>query len=167
MRSPADLLSRDLGPAMLRKTLGHFPSGVVGVCALEDGRPVGMAASSFCSASLDPPLVLFCAANTSLTWPRLRRAPRLGISVLAVSQGELARQLAGPPENRFEEVPWTASEDGAVLLEGAAAWLNCHVDKEVPAGDHSVVLLHVNAAMASPGTEPLIYHQSRFRLLGD
>jgi flavin reductase (DIM6/NTAB) family NADH-FMN oxidoreductase RutF len=157
----------DIGRDVMRKTLAHFPSGVTGVCALEGGRPFGMAASSFCSVSLHPPMVLFCAANSSLTWPRLRRARAIGISVLSASQGELCRQLAGPPERRFQDVGWTATEDGAVMLEGAAAWLECHLENEVPAGDHVVVLLHVDAVMTSPGTEPLVFHQSRFRALGD
>ena len=43
--------------ATLRTAYGTFPSGVIAVCALEDNLPVGIAASSFVSVSLDPPLV--------------------------------------------------------------------------------------------------------------
>lgn len=127
--------------------------------------PVGMAASSFAPVSLSPPLVLFCAANQSLTWPRLRTADRLGLSVLSEHQAALCRQLAGPLESRFEGVSWRTGDGAAVLLDGAAAWLECSLFEEMPAGDHVIVVLQVLAVTPSAGTEPLVFHQSRFRSL--
>jgi len=73
---------------------------VVAVAALIDGSPVGLAASSFTSVSLDPPLVSISIANTSKTWPPLRCAARLGVTVLAAHRAELAHRLAGPPDAR-------------------------------------------------------------------
>ena len=60
----------------LREAFGVFPSGVVAVAAEVDGQLVGLAASSFTSVSLEPPLVSFSVANTSKTWPTLRRRRR-------------------------------------------------------------------------------------------
>ncbi|MDW3458670.1 flavin reductase, partial [Escherichia coli] len=47
---------------MLRDAFGAFPTGVVAVAAQVDGRLVGLAASSFTSVSLEPPLVSFAVA---------------------------------------------------------------------------------------------------------
>ena len=58
-----------------RDVLGHFATGVTIITAIDDGEPVGLAANSFTSLSLDPPLVLFCVANSSSTWPRTGRRP--------------------------------------------------------------------------------------------
>lgn len=44
----------------LRRVFGCFPCGVIAVCAMVDDQPVGMAASSFTSVSVDPPLVSIC-----------------------------------------------------------------------------------------------------------
>ena len=60
--------------ATFRETLGHFVTGVTIITALDGDEPVGMAANSFTSVSLDPPLILFCAAHNSTTWPRIRSA---------------------------------------------------------------------------------------------
>jgi flavin reductase (DIM6/NTAB) family NADH-FMN oxidoreductase RutF len=166
VNEPARPLSPELSPAALRRAFGCFPTGVTAVCALVSGGPVGMAASSFAAVSLQPPMVLFCAARSSRTWPRLRTAARLGLSVLSGSQGELGRQLAGPERHRFKGTPWTATKDGAVLLDGAVAWLDCRGTQEVEAGDHWVVLLEVMAVMCVPEAQPLIFHQSRFTGLG-
>ena len=62
----------------LRRVFGCFPSGVIAVCAIVDGEPVGMAASSFTSVSVAPALVSICVQNTSTTWPRLRSAAEAG-----------------------------------------------------------------------------------------
>src|SRR3982751_2763849 len=87
--------NQDLDPLLLRKAFGIFPSGVVAVAAQVDGVLVGLAASSFTSVSLDPPLVSFSIANTSKTWPDLRRAKHLGVTILADRHATVARQLAG------------------------------------------------------------------------
>ena len=41
--------------AKFRQVLGHFPTGVTVITAINDGVPVGMAIGSFASLSLDPP----------------------------------------------------------------------------------------------------------------
>ena len=80
----------------LRDAFGAFPSGVVAVAASVKGQLTGIAASSFTSVSIDPPLVSFSISTTSSTWPLLREAGRLGISVLADHHDAVCRQLAGP-----------------------------------------------------------------------
>jgi len=149
----------------LRAVYGAFPTGVTAVAALVDGRPVGMAASSFTSVSLEPPLVSVCMAHTSRTWSVLRRAERLGISVLGAQHAALCRRLAGPAAGRFADAAWRAAPDGAVLLDGASAWFACAVEQEVRAGDHDVVVLRVHDLHLDPAIDPLVFHASTFRSL--
>jgi len=167
---------RTLDRAELRRVFGAFPTGVTAVAALAVAgpaaagdatarTPLGMAASSFTSVSLDPPIVSVCVAHSSTTWPRLRRAPRLGISVLAAHQEEACRQLASPGRDRFGALPWRASEAGAVFVDESSAWLECSVEHEVTAGDHDVILLRVHELDADPAVAPLVFHASRFRQL--
>src|SRR5689334_9351603 len=96
-------------PAALRRVFGAFPTGVTALAALVDGQPVGLAASSFTSVSLDPPLVSVCLAHSSTTWPLLRRATRLGVSVLAAHQEHFGRQLSARGGDRFAGLTWRAS----------------------------------------------------------
>ena len=149
----------------LRQVYGCFPSGVTAVCALDDGVPVGMAASSFTCVSLEPALVSVCVQNTSTTWPRLRGLPRMGISVLSQDQHGAAGQLAAKDGDRFAGLEWTEAPQGGLLIHGAIAWLDCSVHAEVPAGDHAVVLLAVHGMRAEPRAAPLVFHGSRFRQL--
>jgi flavin reductase (DIM6/NTAB) family NADH-FMN oxidoreductase RutF len=149
----------------LRNAFGCFPSGVTAICAMIDGEPVGMAASSFVSVSLDPPLVLVCIQNSSITWRQLRTAPRIGVSVLSEEQDRACSQLAAKSGDRFERLEWFATEGGAVLLEGAAVSLDCAAVEEIAAGDHHLVLLRIEALTFQPTVNPLVFHGSRFRKL--
>lgn len=154
----------DIDPATLRRVFGAFPTGVTALAALFGG-PVGLAANSFTSVSLDPPLVSVCVATGSQTWPLLRRAPRIGVSVLSHEQEEASRRLAARGVDRFAGLPWHPTEDGAVLLDRATAWFDCSVEREIRAGDHDIVLLRVHRLGTDPGTAPLVFHASRYRRL--
>ena len=157
--------NQDLDPDRLRQAFGVFPSGVVAVAAEVDGVLVGLAASSFTSVSLDPPLVSFSIATTSKTWPDLRRATHVGVTVLAEHHGEVCRQLAGPVHHRFDDVPVRVTGDGAVLLDEGLARFDCSLYREVEAGDHTIVLLQPArrgarrrgaAARIAAGVPPLV-----------
>ncbi|NMO01541.1 flavin reductase family protein [Gordonia sp. TBRC 11910] len=149
----------------LRQAYSAFPSGVVAVCRRLDGEPVGMAASAFSTVSLDPPLVSLCVQNTSTTWPRLRGTGSIGVSVFSSEQAVLCRQLAGPADKRFDGITPLHAGDEAIFIPGAAASLSCSLYNEIPAGDHTIVLLRIDALHADPGVEPLVFHASTFRLL--
>lgn len=153
------------GAARLREVFGCFPSGVVALCSLVDDTPVGIAASSFTSVSLAPPLVSVCVQHTSETWPVLRQRPKLGLSVLSEVQDEAGRRLSLKRGNRFAGVDWAAGVDGSVLLRDVSAWLVASVHAEIDAGDHVLVLLRVHQLDCDPATPPLVFHRSRFRRL--
>jgi flavin reductase (DIM6/NTAB) family NADH-FMN oxidoreductase RutF len=152
---------------VLRTAFGHFPSGVVAVAATVEGTDHVLVASSFTvGVSLDPPLVLVAVQNTSGTWPALRTADRLGVSVLAQGQEALCRQLAGKDrQERWSGVEVERADGGAVLVAGATLGLECAVHDEHLAGDHTIVVLRVCGLRTRPELEPLVFHSSRFRAL--
>lgn len=159
--------NQDLDPKRLREAFGVFPSGVVAVAAEVDDTLVGLAASSFTSVSLEPPLVSFSVARTSKTWPTLRRADHLGVTILAGHQGGVCRQLAGAVEHRFDDVDVTVSDDGAATLDDGLAMFDCSVYREVEAGDHVIVILQLHAVEHADTSLPLVFHRSGFGRMAD
>ncbi|MFD5322364.1 flavin reductase family protein [Streptomyces sp. NPDC127092] len=148
----------------LRSVLGRFATGVVAVAARDavTGERAGLAANSFCSVSLDPPLVSFCVAHTSSSWPRIREAGTLGISILGAGQREAATRLAARGGDKFTGVAWSASPGGAPVLDGALAWLECAIEAEHRAGDHVIVVARVLRLDASLEGEPLLFFRGEF-----
>lgn len=155
----------ELDPGELRRAFGAFPSGVVAVAAVVGGAPTGMAASSFTSVSLTPALVAFSVANSSSTWQSLRWADHVGLSVLASHHGRVCRQLAGPAPERFTGLSTRTTERGALLLDDAVATFECSLEREIEAGDHTMVLLRLHAVEDAGAGSPLVFHRSGFERL--
>jgi flavin reductase (DIM6/NTAB) family NADH-FMN oxidoreductase RutF len=156
------IVHQDFDQTMLRRAFGCFPSGVTAFCGMVDGGPDGMAASSFTSVSLEPPLVSVCVQNNSATWSRIANLPQLGVSILAAEHGPVAQALAARSGNRFSHIQWEATEDGAVFVHGSSLWLACSVHDVVDAGDHRIVLLEVKSLAMNPDIAPLVFHASGF-----
>ncbi|HKU31704.1 flavin reductase family protein [Arthrobacter sp. NyZ413] len=154
------------GAASIKQAFAQFPSGVAAFSAMVGFVPEALVASSFTvGVSLEPPLVMFAVRNSSTTWPKLRRAQRLGVSILAQGQEDVCLQLSSRSQDRFAGLATSTSDAGAVLIEGAALALECEVVSETPAGDHSIVVLEVKATEINHDAEPLIYHGAGFRQL--
>jgi flavin reductase (DIM6/NTAB) family NADH-FMN oxidoreductase RutF len=158
----------ELDHTLLRQAFSAFPSGVVAVAAEVDGVAVGMAASSFTSVSLSPALVSFCIAKVSSTWPVLRRADRLGVSVLAEHHDRVCRQLAGPAADRFAGLALQRTGEASVVLEDAVVGFETSIYNEIPAGDHTLVLLRLHAVgQGDAEGAPLVFHRSTFGRLAE
>jgi flavin reductase (DIM6/NTAB) family NADH-FMN oxidoreductase RutF len=154
-----------LTPEILREAFGHFPAGVIAIAAEVEGVRVGLAASTFVPVSLDPPLVSFCVQNTSETWPKLRDTPTLGISVLGESHDAAARSLAAKTGDRFAGLETVSSQRGAVFVKGTSVWLESVVERLVPAGDHTIVIMRIEEITLHPDVSPIVFHRSTFRRL--
>src|ERR1700680_2634646 len=128
-----------------RHLLRHVVTGVTVVTAYGEEGPVGMSCNSLTSVSLDPPMVLFCAADGGRTWPPIRRAGRFCIDVLADHQRDLCLRFAQRGIDRFAGVGWSPRPCGPGL-DGALAWIECTIDAEHRAGDHSIVVGEVQRA---------------------
>lgn len=153
--------------ARFRHVLGHLPTGVTVITAVDAGEPVGMACNSFTSASLDPPLVAFYAGCASDTWPRIRAAGCFAANVLADRQDELGRRFARKGIDRFAGVPWRRSELGSPLLDDALAWIDCELHRVYEAGDHEIVLGRVHSLDTAPTGAPLLFFRGAFARLGE
>jgi len=155
-------LNRELDPLTLRKVFAQHPSGIAALSAEIEGVKTGIIASSFTvGVSLEPALVMFAIQKTSNTWPKLREASRIGVSVLSDRNGGVCTQIASKNGDRFRDIDTLTTEQGALFIEESTLWLETSIYNEVEAGDHWVVLLEVHGHHASEHS-PQIFHDSRF-----
>ncbi len=158
----AALPPTELRTTEMRRVLGAFASGVTVVTGTADGRPVGFACQSFSSLSLDPPLVLFCPARTSTTWPLIRTSGSFTVNVLAADQEPLCRVFAAATD-RFAGVGWTASPTGPVLPD-VLATVHCDIEAVHDGGDHELVVGRVRDLVLRREAGPLVFFRGGFGL---
>ena len=146
----------------LREALGRFATGVALVTAAPEGELTGLVVNSLTSVSLEPPLILFCASRSSITWSRMRRAGRFAVNVLGRDSEAFVARAAPPGADRFAGVAWTPGRGGAPLLTGALASLECEIAGEHPGGDHWIVVGRVDDVHLPPAGDPLVFFEGGF-----
>jgi|GEM_PF-250670 len=146
-----------------RAIFGLQPTGTVAITGMdENGQPTGFVVGTFQSLSLEPPLVTFCIANTSSTWPVLRKNGRFTANILATSQLAACKALGRKGNDKFSGLNWQQSPIGTPRLEGSVAWVDCRVLSEVIAGDHFVIVGSVAAIEKGSGAPALIFCGRQF-----
>jgi flavin reductase (DIM6/NTAB) family NADH-FMN oxidoreductase RutF len=159
MNTPVTTESRSL-----RNALGRFATGVciVTTCTA-DGRRAALTVNSFCSVSLDPPLVAWYLNDRAPSLPVFREAGYFAIHVLAADQKELASHFARPSDDKFASVSEALETGigGVPILRHALTRFECRTGAVETYGDHVMFLGQVERY--SYGSEsPLLFHAGRF-----
>lgn len=148
--------------ASFRTVLGHFATGVTIITAMDGDEPVGVSANAFTSVSLDPPLVLFCAAKASSTWPRIERAGRYTVNILNEHQEDVCRVFATKGADRFSRIGWRPSSNGQPILHDSLAYLDCELEQQHDGGDHVIVVGRVQELGVLSEEGPLIFYRGGY-----
>ena len=148
--------------AEFRRVLGQFATGVTIITARDGDEPAGVAANSFTSVSIDPPLVLFCVGRTSSTWPRIERARRFAVNVLGEHQEEVSRLFATKGADRFGAIDWHLGIGGSPVLDECIAYLDCEFWAEYDGGDHIIVVGRVLDLGVTHDAGPLVFYQGSY-----
>ncbi|MFJ9243069.1 flavin reductase family protein [Streptomyces sp. NPDC101776] len=152
-------------PEDFRAAMARFPSGVVVVTTCcEDGTPRGFTASSFCSVSLEPPMVLVCLANSADSAQSFGHCDRFAVSVLAPDHRPLALRFATKGTDKFASGGLCLSPAGLPTVERALSELDCTAHARHPAGDHTVLIGRVTGVRLGEGS-PMVYYDRAFRTL--
>lgn len=159
--SPATAYSNQV-----RTVFSRYPASVGALCAVIDSEPVGIVATSLAvGISYAPPMITFSVRKKSTTWPKLRSASRIGVSVLGETQDSLCRQIAGPSEKRFANCELHETAHGSLFVKESMSWLDCRIAGEVEVGDHYVVILELIEVGHDHQTAPLVFHDGKFHSL--
>ena len=155
-----------LAPERLRCAFGAFATGIAVIGARgRDGALVGMTANSFTSVSLNPPLVLFCAARSLSAFDAYCTASHFSVSVLPAHREDVSDLFARPGTGKWSSVPHVLGASGVPVLDFALASFECQVVARHDAGDHLIVVGKVLRLRMEQGEVPLIFFRSRYREL--
>lgn len=150
----------------LRSAFGSFMTGVTIVTtAGVDGQPRGFTANSFTSVSLEPPLLMICIGKQAASMEVFRHAKGFAVNILSEAQKDTSVLFASKRPDKFEAAGWRAGPFGNPLIEGSAAWFDCARYQVIDAGDHIVLMGHIEAFSYSDAN-PLGYARGHYITLG-
>ena len=142
----------------------RLAASVTVVVAKGDSGPVGMAATSVTSLTVDPPAVLVCVNRATALHALLEPTAPLSVNLLSKDQQDVSAAFGGgvPREQRFTVGIWDEGENGLPKLAGAQANLSCVIDAMLAYGTHSIVIARVLKAQVSDHVAPLIYQDGAY-----
>lgn len=151
----------------LRQVMGHFATGVTIITTLNKaGQAHGLTANAFTSVSLEPPLLLISVDKKAESWSAFEESRVFTVNILADHQEALSRKFAVSGGNKFDGVAYRAGANGAAILEGALAYIECTLYASYEGGDHSIYLGEIQQAETREG-KPLLFFRGGYRSLGD
>ena len=153
-----------------RRAMGCFATGVTVITVDDAGKVEGMTANAFASVSLDPMLVLVCVSHTARTHAHIHTRKRFGINVLSEDQRKISEHYALAEHDpvvaeHAAGAKFDRTEQGTPVLHGALAYLECRLETEYEAGDHTIFIAEVEDLVVGQG-RPLLYFQSSYHTIG-
>jgi flavin reductase (DIM6/NTAB) family NADH-FMN oxidoreductase RutF len=151
-------------PVLFKSAMRRLAASVSIVVAKGDDGPVGMAATSITSLTVDPPAVLVCVNRMTSLHALLEPTAPLSVNLLSREQKGVSVAFGGgtPREERFLTGDWQEGPNGLPTLIGAQANLDCVIDAMLAYGTHSIVIARVLGARVSGVVEPLIYQDGGY-----
>lgn len=151
-----------LDPRTFRDVLGTFVTGVTIVTTCDaDGVKHGLTANSFSSVSLNPPLILWCQASASRSYPAFRDNASFAVNILAHDQMSLSQHFSKASDDKFRDVEHASGINGVPLLKGTSASLECIQVTAYLCGDHVVYIGRVIRVSRS-NRAPLAFCSGRY-----
>jgi flavin reductase ActVB len=150
-----------------RTAMSRLAAGVVMVTCHVDGKPWGLTVSACCSVSMAPPLLLVSLGAQTTSARAILEGRRFGVSLLGERLIDVARFGAAQGRPKFVDGYCADGHAcGTPVVAGAIAHVDCDLDRDVPAGDHVLLIGHVRHVVLTDGDRPLVYFARDYVSLG-
>ena len=149
----------------LRRVMGYFATGVTIITITDrDGKPNGLTANAFMSLSLNPPLVLISVDKGATCYTCFEIQNGFTVNFLSEEQEEISRRFATKGIDKFAGLQWRPGGNGAAIIDGALAHVECRISQCYEGGDHTIVVGEILDARAT-GERPLLFYRGKYQRL--
>ena len=146
-----------------RRALGGFGTGVALVAAYDaQGQAHGMIINSLTSVSLNPPIMLWCLANSSNAFGVFTNAAAFSLNILRSDDHEVAQRFSKKGDRIIPPDQVCTMDTGAPVLKAAVASLDCRIRLRQPMGDHEVIYGDVVAYRGDHGVDALGFFRGKY-----
>ena len=147
-------MTQDKDPKDMAAAVGHIPSGLFIVCALDEssGQIDGFLASWVQQVSFEPLLVSLGIKPGRPAYDLIKAGKTFTINVVGDHDKNYLKHFWSgydPDKNPFSELPHQTREDGAVIMEQAKSTIVCKLKDSHQPGDHEIVIADVLDSVVS------------------
>ena len=146
-----------------KELMKRFASGVTLITFENGGKYSGLTVSSFCSLSMNPPLILICIDKKIPSHNSLENGSSFGVNICNSEQGKLAWDFANSNVDKNElilSLNHKVTENKVPLLTDCLASMECTIKEAYEGGDHTIFIGQIEQGNFNEESEPLIYYKS-------
>lgn len=149
----------------LKDAMAKVASTVAVITTSSGEGKFGIAATSVCTLSLNPPSMLVCINKSASIYEPLLESNRFAVNFLSESDLDISAAFGSSKDrdHRFAKGHWN-DVDGVPQLESAVASAQCSVEQTVPFGTHVIFIGRVTQIATKEGAPPLIYLDRKYHL---
>jgi flavin reductase (DIM6/NTAB) family NADH-FMN oxidoreductase RutF len=161
---------REATNAAFRDAIRELASGVCLVTSGSGDERSGLIATSVSSLSADPPTLLVCVDQASLSYRAVQSHGEFAVSVLGADQREIADRFAGGSSlsgaERFRDWRWGVLPGGASYLAGSVAVFDCEALERIERHAHAIVIGHVRRVLIGDESGALVRWRGAYDQVG-
>ena len=149
---------------MFKSMMKRFSSGVTIVTYLDNEKMGGITVASFCSVSIEPPLVLVCIDNSAYSLKGLENAGRFGVNVCNTDQKEMVYSFANSENDKnklIKQQKHTITKSNVPLLDSCLVRMECKIVSQHVEGDHTIFVAIVENGEVDRENEGLVYYKNK------
>ena len=140
----------------LRKCLSLFSTGVTSIISKSSSIYTGITVNSFSSASLTPPLVMWCIDKKSSSLKSFLSIKNdYTIVFLSNSQRLISNKLASS-DNNFNKIFYNE------IIKKSLGFINCKIFRKYNIGDHYIIVHKVIKFEILSKKKPLVFFNSKY-----
>ena len=146
-----------------KELMKRFASGVTLITFENEGILSGLTVSSFCSLSMNPPLILICIDKKIPSHDSLKNGASFGVNICTSEQGKLAWDFANSNVDKNElilSLNHRITDDKVPLLNDCLASMECTLKETYEGGDHTIFVGQIKSGYFSEKSDPLVYYKS-------
>ena len=146
-----------------KELMKRFASGVTLITFENEGILSGLTVSSFCSLSMNPPLILICIDKKIPSHNSLKNGASFGVNICTSEQGKLAWDFANSNIDKNElilSLNHRMTDDKVPLLNDCLVSMECTLKNTYEGGDHTIFVGQIESGDFSEKSDPLIYYKS-------
>ena len=146
-----------------KELMKRFASGVTLITFENGGKYSGLTVSSFCSLSMNPPLILICIDKKIPSHESLKKGTHFGVNICTSEQGKLAWDFANSNVDKNElilSLNHDITENKVPLLNECLASMECKIKETYEGGDHTIFVGQIEDGNFDEESDPLVYYKS-------